>query len=134
MTGAGRKDTVICLNFHSKYKWKHECLFLSPQTKASNWSHLGDRVWIKGHYVLMRYTIALNLPGVQVWVYLYPERLQECRFLRAPAHASASCSPCRDGLYFTRITSLFMNNKVQIVLFFNTTLTLKELEIQYSVP
>lgn len=48
-------------------KRKHECLFLSPQTGASNWSYLGDRGWIKGHYAWMRSATALNLPGVQVW-------------------------------------------------------------------
>lgn len=44
MTEAGRADMVTCPHFHSKYKWKHECLFLSLQTKASNWPHLGDRL------------------------------------------------------------------------------------------
>lgn len=104
------------------------------QTRASNWSYLGDRGWIKGHYAGMRSAIALNLPGVQVWVSPWPQPRQECRSPCAPAPASASCSPCRHRLHFTRITSSFINNEVQIVLSLNTTLTLKELEIQYPVP
>lgn len=87
-----------------------------------------------GHYILTRHTIALNLSGVQVWGSSYLGQRLECDGLQAPAHASAHGSPCRAQLHFRGITHLFMNNEVQIVLFLNTTLTLKELEIQHSVP
>ena len=69
------------------------------------------------------HTIALNLSGVQVWGSSYLGQWLECNGFRAPDHASAHCSPCRAQLHFTGITHLFMNNEVQIVLFFNTTLT-----------
>lgn len=86
-----------------------------------------------GHYILMEHTIALNLSEVQVWGSSYLGQLLECDGLRASDHASACCTPRRARLHFTGITHLFMNNEVQIVRFLNTTLTLKELEIQHSV-
>jgi hypothetical protein len=111
---------------------KHECLSFKPEGLG----HLIDPTWETdcgewmGHSILtetqLPWTCEEFRCGVPAtWGSCWNVMVCTLQITHLPGH-----SPCRAQLHFTGIAYLFMNNEGQIVLFLNTTLTLKELEIQ----